>query len=238
MSILDLITGFDTWAAVALNSYAAVPGTFNRVVVLLTGADIIKMAPFVAIAVWFWNRPPLRRHRHIVLRGLTGIFAAFFAGRILQIGLPLRLRPIHDPALGIKLPAFIPHDMLGGWSSLPSDHAAIFAAAACMAFALSRLLGMLTTLHVVVLVLLPRLYAGVHYPSDIIAGCSIGVAVALTILATPLGARIGPAGERIAARSPALFHTVAVFFLIQLAEMFHETREYANVLKRLMTGTF
>ena len=157
MSILDPITGFDAWAAHALNGYAARNGVFNHVVVLLTGADLIKMAPFVAIAVWFWHRPPLSAHRRIVLRGMAGIFVAFFVGRVLQVGLPARLRPVHDAGLGLALPAFTSAETLGGWSSMPSDHAAIFAAAVCLAFALSRWIGVLTALHAVGLGLLPRL---------------------------------------------------------------------------------
>ncbi|MCX7380695.1 MAG: phosphatase PAP2 family protein [Alphaproteobacteria bacterium] len=238
MSIVDVITGFDAQVAHALNVYAARPGTFNHLVVLLTGADVIKMAPFIAIVVWFWNRPPLSAHRHIVLRGMLGTLVAFVAGRILQVGLPPRLRPVHDAALGLKLPAFTSAETLGGWSSFPSDHAAIFAAAVCLAFALSRVLGVLTALHAFVLVMLPRLYVGVHYPTDIIAGCFVGVAGALAVLVGPLGVWIGTTGERLAVRYPAAFHTVAVFFLIQLAEMFHEAREYASVLKGLWLGKY
>ncbi len=53
-----------------------------------------------------------------------------------------------------------------------------------------------------------------------------------------MGGWIGVAGERAAGRYPAVFHVVAVFFLIELAEMFHEAREYTLVLKRMVLGTF
>ena len=238
MPLLDAIIAIDTQVAVAVNAFAARPTTFNHLVVLLTGEDFIKMAPFVAVFVWFWNRPPHAAHRLIVLRGMAGIFAAFFAGRILQLGLPMRMRPMHDAALGLAQPAFTSHEMLGGWSSFPSDHAAIFGAAVCLVFALSRPLGVLAALYAILVVLLPRLYVGVHFPTDILAGCLLGMAAGLAALTLAAGARLARAVLRFAERHPALFHTAAVIYLIQLSELFHEAREYASVLKGLWIGKF
>ncbi len=238
MSLLDAITAFDAQVAVAVNVFARQPTTLNHLIVLLTGEDFIKMAPFVVVAVWFWNRPPREAHRAIVLRGMAGIFVAFFAGRILQVGLPMRMRPMHDAALGLAQPAFTSHEMLGGWSSFPSDHAAIFGAAVCMVFALSRPLGVLALLHAIAFVLVPRLYVGVHYPTDLLAGFLLGVAGGLAALTLAPGAWLAAASLRFAERYPALFNTAAVIFLIQLSELFHEAREYASVAKGLWLGKF
>lgn len=235
---LEYILGIDARLAVFLNGFAAVPSTFNHLVLGLTGADEIKMGPFIVITAWFWNRPPIAAHRQIILRGMAGIFIAFFSGRIFQVGLLPRVRPVHEAALGLHLPYMMPPDMLGGWSSFPSDHGAIFAAAVCLAFALSRPIGVLATLHVALIVLLPRLYVGVHYLSDVLGGCLIGVAGALLALKGWPGVWLGKGGVRLAERQPALFYMFAMLFMVELAEMFHEAREYASVLHAVLLGKY
>jgi len=59
--------------------------------------------------------------------------------------------------------------------SFPSGHATFFFTLAAMLFLLDRKLGSLLFL-VVILMGIARIFAGVHWPSDILAGAAIGIA--------------------------------------------------------------
>jgi undecaprenyl-diphosphatase len=71
--------------------------------------------------------------------------------------------------------------------SFPSGHATVsFACATTLALAVPRLAWPLYTLAV--LISFSRVYAGVHYPADVLAGAVLGVAIAIALrtLATAL----------------------------------------------------
>lgn len=238
MSLLDPILALDGQIAQMLNHFATAPTTFNRLVVAFSEANFVKMAPFVFMVAWFWNQPPLTAHRRTIINGLTGIFIAFCIGRMLQLALPYRPRPLHTAALGLGLPPGATLDILGGWSSFPSDHAAIFAALVGLTFALSRRLGWIAAVYATFVVLLPRVYIGVHFPTDVAVGVTVGATASVMALRGPSARCVGPALEQISRCRPALFHASAILFLVQLSVMFADVRTYGSILKGLLRGTF
>jgi len=110
------------------------------------------------------------------------------------------------------------------WSSFPSDHAALFFALGLGVWHVSRKGGIALLLYILLFICLPRLYVGIHYPSDILAGAILAYwAVAL------LGARkINEIWTKplflLLERSPGFFY--AMFFLLtfQIATLFWDIR--------------
>ena len=237
MNILDTIARFDGVIAKGLNAVSAMPITFNRVVVLLSEANYLKVAPFVLVAVWFWNAEPREENRRKVSAGFIAILLAIAIGRALQLALPLRPRPIHTPDLGLMLPAGMNVDILGGWSSFPSDHAVVFGALVGLAWALSRRLGKAGLLYAIVMVLLPRIYLGVHYLSDILAGLTIGLAVSWLAQIGLVSRLLSFPVEPLARRYPAFFYTSVMFILTQVVQMFGDVRRIASIAKGVASGT-
>ena len=238
MSVIDAIVGFDGALAQALNGVAARDNAFNHIAVIFGDNNFVKMAPFVWMLAWFWNKAPLERNRRVIGAGISGIFIAFFIGRVLQTMLPFRARPIHTESLGLSLAPGIVNEMLGGWSSFPSDHAAIFVALAGLAFFLSRRWGIAAALFAVVFVLGTRVYFGIHFLTDVLGGAAIGVVAALLAQSGPVMRWVGEPIERLSRRYPQWFYPVALLFVAQLIQMFADVRMYGSILKGVLRGTF
>ena len=113
------------------------------------------------------------------------------------------------------------------WSSFPSDHATMFFALATGIWFLSRPLGLASMVHVAIVICLPRVYLGLHYPTDVLAGALIGVGVAWFIC----GPRFRPFwgwGLRCMERYPAGFYAAAYLLTFEMASMFDEFRLAAS----------
>ena len=237
MFIVDQIVNLDRHIATALNALAGQSTILNRLAVSLSEANWLKVTPFVLVAAWFWNSEPKIANRKDVANGFVGIALALLLNRLLQLALPFRPRPIHDAALGLSLPAGLSLDILGGWSSFPSDHAAIFAALVGLVMPLSRRLAWAGVGYALLFVLLPRLYLGIHYVSDITVGFAIGAAGSWIAHRRPLASLVGPSVERLARIHPAAFYTVGLLLLTQVVQMFGDVRRYSSIAKGLLAGT-
>lgn len=101
----------------------------------------------------------------------TGL-AAIVLGRLFANVMPFRPRPLASPeVMGAHVQT---SPFLADFSSMPSDHAMIFVALAVAAFFVSRALGAVLLAHAVLLVSLPRVLLGIHYPSDVLVGGGVG----------------------------------------------------------------
>lgn len=124
-----------------------------------------------------------------VLRVAVSLPLAFVAGQVVALGSdevrPFQTHPVHQ---------LIAHASGG---SLPSDHAT---AAFTLAFAVGAFLsrGWGLALFVLAIVIgFARVWVGVHYPADILAGAVIGAGSVLTVAlgGRMLGRRVRPAAS-------------------------------------------
>jgi undecaprenyl-diphosphatase len=173
-----------------VNSFSHRSLIFDTTMVIFVQNQFVKGAVLILFC-WAWFRTVAcqDRHRRILLAGLASPFVAFLVGRLLTRVLPYRNRPILDATLQWRPPydptAAWSHHWPRDWSSFPSDHAALFAALAMTLFLVSRGAGLLALLYSLVLIDFPRVYLGLHYPSDILGGLIVGFAVAWIATATP-----------------------------------------------------
>jgi hypothetical protein len=119
---------FDLHTIHFLNSFAQRSWVFDSLIGQLEGTDLLKGGVIMALFWWAWirygNAHPENREK--LLFGLiSGVFATILA-RVLALMLPFRVRPLHNLQLNFRLPYGSDPNTLVGWSSFPSDHAALF----------------------------------------------------------------------------------------------------------------
>ena len=173
-----------------------------------------------------WFERPAQRARAVLLTGIAASMAASVISRALQLLLPSHPRPLHDPALGFRLPFAVNPEGLNHWSSFPSDHAALFFGLAIAIFFVHRTLGTLA-LVIAVIINFARVYLGFHFPSDVIGGGMLGILI--VVLAHPLSRRT--IVERLAIedrRHPGWFYGLAMYVSFGIVTLMQDYRDIAS----------
>jgi len=139
--------------------------------------------------------------------------------------LPYRERPLHDPLMHFKLPYGVNPQALIHWSSFPSDHAVCFFSVAVGLRLISRRLGALA-IGYAALICFPRIYTGIHYPTDILAGALLGTGAAyLSKLASVRNAAGGALNYL--GRHPRYLYCLLFVWTFEMGEMFDSLRYIA-----------
>ena len=219
----------------AVNGAAGVNETLDFAVRIITRNDLVKGIPVMLVwwGLWFSQGEDRRRLHAGLLSVLIGAIMAIVAGRALAALLPFRLRPLHDPAFDAVSPIGSPVTTLDGWSSMPSDHAVLFFAMATSILFLNRTAGLLLLAHATLVVGLPRVFMGYHYPSDIVVGAAIGCLIAV-LLWRPTTTVIERSGlVELQHRAGHLFYPALFLITYQAGTMFNDGRSALAALARV-----
>ena len=197
-----------------------------------TNNYLLKSASIIALyyAAWFMPVPDLmtaRRRQAHLLAGLGAAILAPILVRLLAVVLPFRNRPMHTEDLPFRLPAHMRPEVDIGWSAFPSDTAALVVPLAIGLFVVSRRLG-LVAFAIVTVVCFARIFSGLHFLTDVLAGAALGVAAFCLIDCTPLKKLGTRPAFWLLETHPGVFY--AGFFLIthQIANVFWESFNIAN----------
>jgi undecaprenyl-diphosphatase len=215
----------DSAIALWLNSFVGRSLQFDSLVHHASVNHFVKSLP-PAAAIWFlwWSpHPDQPRRRAALLAVITACFVAMAIVRLLARMLPYRARPIQEPGLTLRPVADMPLGFLGDLSSMPSDHAGMFLALAVGLFAVSRAAGGVAMLHAMVIAVLPRLYLGLHYASDIAVGGLVGAFTGWLLTRGPVVGRTAALLGGFRTR-PALAYTALFVITTQMAVMFDPLR--------------
>lgn len=223
---------FDSSIMEYVNSFSRVSGIFDTTIYFVAGNHLIKGGFLLLLFWWAWFKPtkspePVRKR---LISTLIACFIAMTAARILALTLPFRLRPIHDDSISFLLPYSMPRGMLEGWSSFPSDTAVLFFCLSTGIFFVSRKVGLLALAHTTLLICLPRIYLGMHYPTDIIAGGAVGVGIAWLCNSSIFHNKISRHILVWETSKPQFFYPLLFLISYQIADMFNNSRDFFSFL--------
>lgn len=231
----------DTGLIASISNVAAHSPGFTHVVETVVSSYIAKGVVLVGLLWWVWFKPERaegpdreaiqRYHRELVVIAIVSGLIALAAGRLLAHNLPFRLRPMYEPALRAFYPeANVEEPVLRTWSAFPSDHAMLWFAVAMGILLASRPVGIYALLHAVVLIALPRIYLGLHYPTDVLAGAALGIGITCVLNARVIRTRIAAPFLAFAQRYPGVFYGASFVLSFELATQFDELRVLAHGL--------
>lgn len=236
------VNPFDAGVVTFFNQFARRSYAFDSLV-RLASSYMFRVTGILALLWWAWfrERGDRVRAREILASGMVACLFSLAIARSLALLLPFRQRPLREPSLHFVLPYGQSAHALLGWSSFPSDHAAVyFTLATCLWF-VSRPAGSAAIAWALLMTAFPRIYLGLHYPTDILGGALLGVAVAY--LATLGGVRTVLSGWLIRwqSRHAGAFYAALFLYTFQLAtafdplmDLFHYMRVVGTHAARLV----
>lgn len=175
--------------------------------------------------IWFDRKRRSDEDKKILIVGIALSFVSLLIARGLALLLPFRQRPLRNPALNFQIPFTLNPNVLIGWSSLPSDHATLYFCLAIVLFFISRKLGLAALLYTCIVVCFPRLYLGIHYPTDILAGAVLGIAIGSTVGIRKIRQTVADPFIHWMETSPQSFYPVLFFCTFCVAQQFDGVRE-------------
>lgn len=231
-----VIHAFDVGITTFFNHYAQHSKLFDLAVNFLATNHLFKGGVLSVILWWVWFRPdePKAKWRDHVLATLIGCVLAIVLARCLALTLPFRLRPMHEPGLHFLLPYGVLPEALDGWSSLPSDHAALFFALAIGLLFANKRAGLIALLYTIFFIALPRIYLGLHYTTDILAGAGVGLTLALACNLLLINWKFLSTTENWTHARPHLFYPLLFLFTYQIADMFDSSRALARAVAKVL----
>lgn len=193
----------------------------------LANTQILKGGVLMALFFFSIARPRatvFSSHNLHVVRSAAAIVIAMFIGRILQLALPHRNRP------NFFTEERAPDTYSSIMSSFPSDHAVLMTCISMAIFLRNRTIGMIAFVWTLAAILAPRIYLGLHHPTDILAGMLIGGGVAWAMIRAPAPAGLRATIEKLEHNYAVPLYFLAILFAVEVVRNFEDARAVARMV--------
>jgi undecaprenyl-diphosphatase len=174
--------------------------------------------------LWFKKEKNHPNNREYIILSLFSSTIAIALGKALALTLPFRIRPLHNESLHFIIPHGINQKLICAWSSFPSDHAVLFISLSISIFYISRRIGLYAFFYTIVFILFPRIYLGLHYTTDIIAGAIIGMIIPMIVNSYFVKNKNIQSIVNWSNSKPEFFYPLFFLFTYQIATLFDDSR--------------
>lgn len=204
---------------------------FTALMMLIADNYLVKGGIVVSLFwyLWFTNEDS-KIKRELIIIGFVSCLIAILVGRILARILPFRARPLLNPEVNFLYPNATVLHGLDMASSFPSDHSVMFFSLATAVFLISKRLGILTYCYIFLFICVPRVYLGLHYPTDILAGAVIGILIPVTFSIIPLSHLFAKKILTFNENRRAIFFLLLFLLSFEIGTMFESTRAIGHFI--------
>ncbi len=235
-----MVTPFDAGILHFLNQFAQRSWLFDKTAIFASTDPFVTGGVALAFFWWAWfrKRSDQLRDRQILICGFVTAFVALLLARTLASTLPFRARPYLNMDLQFRPPLGTSEyysDLLH-WSSFPSDHAVLYFSLATSIFLISKRAGLLAYAHALIVVCLPLVYLGEHYPSDILAGALLGIGIGRLSAIAPLYKILARRPLQLLALSPECFYPLMFLCSFLFATNFNSVRKITFYAFHVLIG--
>jgi undecaprenyl-diphosphatase len=227
-----LLANFDRSVLLFFNQFAGRSAMLDNAAAMFADTYVLSGILLMGMVAYCWFRrlgPEYVLERQYLLQEVLGALLAGVVSRGMQLVCKFHPRPLHDPSLHFHAPIGLDPNTLHHWSSFPSDHAAVFFALALVITLHSRRLGIAAWMWAAA-ALVPRIYLGFHWPSDIIGGALVGT-VCVVICRQLIPGKVMVLLTDYERKSPALFYCCAFVLCYQLGTLFQDVRLIMHMLR-------
>ena len=176
----------DTFTVKLFNQFCGKSVFWDTFSLIFLSVDALRTAILVALIIGIWEYGKAKEDINSKKRVIAILFSIVLTLGIIEIlnALIESPRPIVSYESSINSPVITENTKplwKNGWlrnpkhGSFPSDTVALLATMAIGLFLWKRMLGIIAIIFVILGGILPRLYFGLHYPSDMILGFLIAV---------------------------------------------------------------
>jgi undecaprenyl-diphosphatase len=224
-----------------INGMAGHSALADLLVAAISANDLLKGGFVMALwwGLWFSMAARKPGNRERLVATIVVAMAAVAVGRGLQVTLPFRFRPIHDLSVEANMTLGMAPKLLDGWSSMPSDHAVLYFALATGLLRVCPRIGTVALCHAALWVCLPRIYLGLHYPSDVGVGALLGILLSWLLMRPAYQVVHDLRICEMRVRWPQYFYPALFLMTFQITEMFGGVRAFGRTIIRAiqMGGT-